>query len=232
MTFWELLRAMLRYWPVVLVGALCTVLVALTVVDDDGVYFTRTEIIFLAPTSPTYPNALRTQSEDVIDMAGVVAKRVTGPAEVPKFASPDVTLVGLGVRDGWSLRLPDTGGQWSSNFATQRLVLDVVGPTEEAVRARQIEVLDRVSAELSALQNSMGVDAVNEITAIAAPESTRITHVGGSRPRALGMTLALGVGASIAVVLLLEQRRRRAAFAEVRRREPAQFAGATGVPSS
>lgn len=85
MTFWELLRAILRYWPVVLVGALCTVLVALTVVDDDGVHFTRTEIIFLAPTSPTYPNALRTQSEDVIDMAGVVAKaghRSGGGAEV------------------------------------------------------------------------------------------------------------------------------------------------------
>ncbi|MCR2764191.1 hypothetical protein NQ152_11825 [Microbacterium sp. zg.B48] len=212
MTFWGLLRAVLRYWPIVVAGAVCTAAAGLAILSDEGVYSTRTEIVFLAPTSPSNPNALRTQSEDVIDMAGVVAKRLTGPGEVPKFAAPDVTLVGLGVRDGWSLRLPDTGGQWSSNFATQRLVLDIVGPTTEAVRERQDELLDRVQGELSALQSERGVADVNRITALAAPETTVIAHVGGSRPRALAMTLALGVGAILTGVLVLERRRLRREF--------------------
>jgi hypothetical protein len=213
MTFWELIRAFLRYWPVVLVGAICTAAAGLAAISDDGVYFTRTELLFLAPTSSLYPNALRTQSEDIIITAGIVAKRIVGPDQVTKFASPDVTLVGEGVRDGWSLRLPDTGGQWASNFATQRLLLDIVGPTRERVEEQQQALIDRVSDELRALQEASGVPEVAQVTAIAAPESTVIYHVGGSKVRALGVTAVLGVGATTAVVIVLERRRRARTYA-------------------
>jgi hypothetical protein len=207
MTFWELVRAFVRHWPIVLIGALCTVGAGLLAISDDGVYFTRAEIVFLAPTSSLYPNALRTQSEDIIDTAGVVAKRIGGPGKITKFSSPDVTLIGMGVRDGWSLRLPDTGGQWATNYATQTLTLDVVGPTEDEVRARQTELIARVQSELDQLQRDAGVDPVNDITAMAAPASTVLYHVGGSKPRALGMTAALGIGVTVAAVLFLESRR-------------------------
>ena len=209
MTFWELIRAFLRPWPVVLIGALCTAGAGYLAIQDDGVYFTRTEIVFLAPTSTLYPNALRTQSEDIIVTAGVVAKAITGPGKVTKFSSPDVTLIGMGVRDGWSLRLPDTGGQWATNFATQRLILDIVGPTREKVREQQSAIILRVQDELAALQRDAGVDPVNDITAMTAPQTTVVFHVGGNKIRALGMSAALGVGATAAVVLWLEFRRRR-----------------------
>ncbi|KJL43804.1 hypothetical protein [Microbacterium trichothecenolyticum] len=210
MTFWELLAALLRRWPILLVGALVTALAGYAVVSDRGVYFTRTEIVFLAPTSSANPNALRTQSEDIIDLAGVVAKRLTGPGEVTKYASPDVMLAGLGVRDGWSLGLPDTGGQWGTNFATQQLVLDIVAPTRERVQEQQDELVGQIMTQLHELQSDKGVDPVNEVTAIVAPQTTIIHHVGGSRPRALGMTAVLGLGATIAAVTFLEYRKRRA----------------------
>lgn len=208
MTFWDLIAAYLRFWPIVLVGAVLTAGAGYLAVSDDGVYFTRTEIVFLAPTSPLYPNALRTQSEDIIDTAGVVAKRVSGPARVTKFSSPDVTLVGMGVRDGWSLRLPDTGGQWATNFATQRLLLDIVGPTRDAVRRTQEKLLTLVMDELDGLQREEGVVEANRITAIAAPESTVIFAVTGNKPRALGMTAVIGIGLTTAVIVLWELRRR------------------------
>ena len=138
MTFWELCRVLLRHWPIVLVGAICTIGVGVVAISDEGVYFTRTNIVFKAPTSADYPNAIRTQLEDVIVTAGVVAKRVTGPGRVTKFASPEVTSVGLGVRDGWSLRLRDTGGQWATNFPVQMLTLDVVGPSREVVNSGSV----------------------------------------------------------------------------------------------
>ena len=188
MTLWDLIRVLARYWAVVLVGAMCTVGAGLAAISGEGVFFSRTELVFLAPTSNLYPNALRTQSEDIIDTAGVVAKRVSGPGRVTKFASTDVNLVGLGVRDGWSLRLPDTGGQWATNFATQMLLLDVVGPTREAVQSRQASLAARVQHELDRLQRDAQVAPVNDITVIAAPQSAAIYHVGGSRPRALAMT--------------------------------------------
>ncbi|WP_194291344.1 hypothetical protein [Cumulibacter manganitolerans] len=210
MTFWELTRALLRFWVVLVLGAAITAGAGLLVIRTPAVYYCRAELVFLAPTSTLYPNALRTQSEDLIDTAGVVAKRVSGPDKVTKFASPDVTLVGMGIRDGWSLRLPDTGGQWATNFATQVLLLDIVGPTAEVVQKRQNQITGRVSAELDQLQRAAGVDPVNDITMIPAPESTTIHEMSGNRPRTAAMTALLGMGVTTAVVVVLHRRRQQA----------------------
>lgn len=209
MTFWELVRAIARNWLILLIGAAVTVGAGAVAISDDGVFFTRTELVFLAPTSSLYPNALRTQSEDIIITAGLVAKRITGPGRVTKFASPDVTLIGLGIRDGWSLRLPDTGGQWATNFATQRLILDIVAPSREAVRDQQSHLIKRVDDVLQSLQHEEGVDAVNRITVITAPQSTTIFYVGANKVRALAMVALLGSGSTIATVIFVEYRRRR-----------------------
>ena len=128
MTLWDFFSACLRRWPIVLVGVLCTGLAVFAGLSDKGVYYTRTQIVFLAPSSTYYPNSLATQSEDIVDTAGVVAKKVTGPVPVTKYASADVTLVGIGIRDGWSLVVPDTGGQWGTNFQSQILNLEIVAP--------------------------------------------------------------------------------------------------------
>lgn len=190
------------------VGALLTTGAGYVAVTDEGVYYTRTELAFLAPANANWPNALRAQSDSIIVTAGAVARTVTGPAEVPKLASPEVTLVGMDVRDGWSLRLPDTGGQWAPNFATQRLVLEVVGATPESVAARQQELIQEVEATLLALQQGQGAEAAGRITMIPTPESTVISHVVGDRARAAGMTALLGVSVTVASVALLEGRRR------------------------
>lgn len=209
MTLWELIRALVRNWPIVLVGAMLTAGSGYAAATAPGVYFSRAELVFLAPSSTAYPNALRTQSEDVIITAGLVAKRVTGPQHVIKFASPDVTLVGLGVREGWSLRQPDIGGQWATNFATQRLFLDVVGPSEQAVRQQQRALIHEIGHELDAMQREWGVDPVNDITMIAAPESAVIHQVDGDRVRALTMTALIGGGVTIGAVVFRERLARR-----------------------
>jgi hypothetical protein len=209
MTLWDLIRALVRNWPIVLVGVLATAGTGYAAATADGVYFTRAELVFLAPSSAAYPNALRTQSEDIIITAGLVAKRVTGPDHVTKFASPDATLVGLGVREGWWLRVPDIGGQWATNFDSQRLFLDVVGPSEHAVRLQERSLIDAVGRELDDLQRGWGVDPVNDITMIEAQESTVIHQVGGDRVRALAMTALLGAGATAGAVVLREQLMRR-----------------------
>lgn len=209
MTLWELVRVMVRYWPIVLVGAVCTAGCGLLAISGQGVYFTRTSIAFHAPSSDLNPNSFRTQSEDVIDTAGLIAKRVGGAGRVTKFSSTDVTLVGLGVRDGWSLRLPDTGGQWATNFATQSLILDVVGPSPEIVQTRQDDIILQVQTQLDQMQKDAGVRPVNYITATPAPASTVIYYVNGSRSRALAITAVLGIALTIAVVLAVDRRRRR-----------------------
>jgi hypothetical protein len=211
MTLWDLIRAAVRRWPVLLAGAAVTLGLVWTTTLDDGVYWSRTQVVFLAPTSKAYPNALRTTSEDLIITAGVVAKAVSGPAAVTKYASPDATLIGEGTRDGWSIRLPDTGGQWAPNFAQQVLYVEVAAPTAEEVAARQDEIIGQIEHELDRLQSDAGVGPVNAITVTTAPESTVVHHVQGSRIRAAGMTALLGASATFALIAALETRTRRRA---------------------
>lgn len=209
MTPWELILTMLRRWPVVLVGALCTGAVAFVMVGGNHVYWSRTEVVFLAPTSRLYPNSLSAPSEDLIITAGAVAKKVTGPGATLKYASPDATLVGIGVHDGWSVRLPDTGGQWAPNFARQVLSVEVVAPDRESVLARQRELIDRIARELDTLQREAGVDPVNDITVTVQPETSAVYEIGGSRIRTLAMVAILGGSTTLAVIVLLEFRARK-----------------------
>lgn len=209
MTLWDLIRSLIRRWPVLLVGAVLTGGLGYLSVQDDGVYWTRTEVVFLAPSSRLYPNSLKTTSEDLIITAGIVAKEITGPERITKYASTEANLVGIGVRDGWSVRLPDTGGQWAPNFASQTLLVEAVGSSSAEVEAKQSELVRRIGESLATMQREAGVDPVNSITVTTAPESTVTYHVGGSRIRALGMTSLLGAGATVSVAVLLERLARR-----------------------
>ncbi|WP_421741993.1 hypothetical protein [Cellulomonas sp.] len=206
MTLWDLVRALVRRWPVVLACMVGTAAFGILAIHDDGVYWSRAEVIFLAPTSAMFPNALETRSEDIIITAGVVAKRVVGPDEVLKFASPDVNLIGTStMREGYWVRLPDSGGQWAPHFKDQLLVVEVVAPTLERASAIQSSVIQRIEDELASIQADADVDLVNRITVTVAPESTVIYQVHGSRTRALAMTALLGAAATIFVVVLLER---------------------------
>ncbi|SIN90813.1 hypothetical protein [Agromyces cerinus] len=209
MTLPELIRSMIRRWPIVVAGAICTVALGYLAVSDDGVSYARTEVVFLAPTSELNPNSLKTTSEDLIITAGVVSKAISGPGKVTKFADPSVTLVGLGVRDGWAVRLPDTGGQWASNFSSQSLIVEVVARDREAALAKQHELVDRIELELASLQRDAGVDPVNDITVSVVPESGVVRDLNGSSIRALAVIGVLGVSATTACVLLVEHRARR-----------------------
>ncbi|SDU50353.1 hypothetical protein [Jiangella alkaliphila] len=209
MTPWELILTMIRRWPVVLAGVLCTGALAFVLVSDDRVYWSRTEVVFLAPTSQLYPNSLNAASEDLIITAGVVAKLVTGPDAIVKYASPDANLVGIGVLDGWSVKLPDTGGQWAPNFASQVLSVEVVAPDRETLVARQQELIARISQELDTLQREAGVHPVNDITVTVNPETSAVYEIGGSSIRTLAMTAILGGGATLSAIVLLEYRARR-----------------------
>lgn len=204
MTVWEIVRMLRRRWLVVLVGVAVTAALARGPLRSDSVVYSRTELVFLAPSSSINPNAIRTRSSSVIMAAGVVARRVNGPAPPPKLASPDATLVGLGTRDGWWLRLPDTGGQWRPNFTSQLLILEVVAPTSHAVKLRQEALVTRIRTELTSLEDSFGVAGVNRISVIEAPDDAVTYPVTGDRHRTLAVLALLGGSATLCAVVVTE----------------------------
>jgi hypothetical protein len=209
MTIWDLGVAMGRRWTVVMVGLVCTAIAVVMAGHHQGVYWSRTQVVFLAPASSLYPNSLKTVSDDIIMTAGVVAKRVNGTTVMPKMAAPDVTLFGRGITDGYSVLLPDTGGQWAPNFGQQMLEIQVVGPSAKVVSERRRALVDRISGELAALQDDAGVAAVNRITVKLVPNGADVRYAAGQPLRAVVMTALLGTSMVIGLVGLLEMMARR-----------------------
>ena len=210
MSFAHLVRLIARRWPIVLIGAIVVGAAAYLAIQDRSVYFNRTEVVFMAPSSTLNPNSLQTRSEDLIIAAGLVAKRVMGPERAEKYVSPDANLAGIPPtgRDYW-IRLPDTGGQWAPHFADQLLLLDVVGESREAVVETRDDAIAMIRSELDRLQREQGVAPVNDITVSVTPEVAVVEEVHGSKARALGMTVALGAAGTAAVIVALEIARTR-----------------------
>ena len=215
MALWDLLRAMVRRWPIVVIGAILTLAAANYASEDRSVYWTRTDLLFLAPENAQYPNALRATSEDMVITAGVVGKLVSGTRQVPKFTATDAGLIGMGVRDGWTVRLPDTGGQWAPNYVDQWLIIEVVGPDPETVRTRKEQLVEAMTAALDRVQDEYHVARAFRMTTKEAPGSTVVYPVGGSSKRAFAVSGMLGAAATLYLVvridpILLRRRERRA----------------------
>jgi len=206
-TIWEALLALVRRWYIVLAALLVALIGSYGAVKAPGVYWSRAEVTFLAPASTVNPNTLKVRSSDLIITAGVVAKLVNGNLTWNKMADPAATIVGEGVRDGWSVRLPDYGGQWSRVYSRQVLDVQVAGPTAEAVRERQTELLDRIDAELAGLQK--GVAQSDRITTTVVPAVPSVYYFHGSKVRALAMIWLLAGSGALATAVWLEHRARR-----------------------
>lgn len=193
--------------PWVRVGALAMVLAALTLYGGywashrPPVYWSRVTMLFLPPTSAVTPNALLAGSDSLITTAGVVGRIVGGSGSSNGVVSDSVTLPSEGTRHGWTIRLPDTGGQWATNFSDPALDVQAVAGDPAAVTAMVEDVERRVQETLTQLQDDAGVDPVNRISVTANPTRPPIYAVGGSHTRALASTLLLGTVVSTVLVV-------------------------------
>lgn len=207
MTIWEVFRALLRRWYILLTATAVAGMLSYSVMGAKGVYWSRVEVTFLAPTSEVNPNVLRTTSSDLVVTAAVVAKLVNGNATWNKMADPATTIVGEGVASGWAVRLPDYGGQWSTVYSRQVLDVQVSGPTAEAVLEQNQALIVRIEEELSALQR--GVPQRDRITTMIVPEEPGIRYLVGRPTRALVMVWLLCGAAALVATGLVELRARR-----------------------
>lgn len=205
MTLADLTRACMRLWPVVLVGAIVTVFFAAVVIRPDSLYRSRTEVVFVAPVSTHNPNELTTSSESLIIMAGAVAKRINGPHTDLDYNNPSANPVGSHESDAQTwIRLLNTGTQWVPIYDDQILLVDAVGSTPAEVTQRIDDAVALIQSELTALQREQGSDPIDDIKIRVSPAVPAVVEVDGSRIRAVGMTLLLGLGGTLAVVVVNE----------------------------
>jgi len=196
---------------IVLIGAIGTITGSYLGIKAKGVYWSRVQVRFIAPTSEEFPNGLQISPSSTVMTAGAV-RRMVDDQDPPRTVSPDVTIFGLGIKQGWSVNLPNTGGQWASNFTNPYLDVQAVGPTSEYVTSTMNRLIDEISAALATLQSDAAVKQVNLITTQLSPLGPPpLFFQRGSRIRAALASLGLGVGLTAAAVGVASRWMRRRA---------------------
>lgn len=193
MTSERVTGALRRQWYVIVVGLALTAGAIFSLSVRPGVYFTQADVLFLAPKSAKYPNPIESGSESLIATAGLVARIANGVQSEPATASSGVTLMGEGVIQGTSIRLPNSGGQWANNFDRPVLDVQVVGPSEAWVRATLRQKIDLINETLHNLQAPDGTARENFITTSAAPQKSTVSYTRGETKRALAALTLLGI---------------------------------------
>ncbi|KRD42979.1 hypothetical protein ASE38_01425 [Cellulomonas sp. Root930] len=219
MTAYDALGAARRRWYVVVGGLVAIAILCFGAQNSAGVYWTQVDVVFLIPQSARNPNSLEVTSQSLISTAGVVALRVNHGETASALSSSSVSLVGEGIRDGHSVRLPNAGGQWADNYTRPVLDVQVVGPSRDDVRAELDALLAQIQSTLDDLQISGGADEFNRITTQYAPSSPVISFIATQAKRAIVAIVLLGSLLTLAAVVLVDgvvgrRARRRAALAQ------------------
>jgi hypothetical protein len=192
MTSTDVLRILLRRWYVVVAGLALTAAAVLATTATQGVYSAQTDVIFLGPKSVIAPNPIEASSESLIATAGLVARMTSNLEAAPATASSGVSLTGQGIRQGYSIELPNRGGQWASNFDRPVLVVQVAGPSEAWVRATLATQIHRIDDALRTLQERDGVGKQNYIITSSAPNLATVDYANGDPKRVMVAKLLLG----------------------------------------
>jgi hypothetical protein len=203
-------RASARRWHMPRWGALTLVALVMAAavgvlaeeVRKPGVYWSDVRVRFVAPTTLTKQNSLQVTEQSLIMMAGAVGQMVDD-TNGPRPASPDATLVGLGVRSGWWVVLPNTGGQYQNSYSDPYLDVQVVAPTAAQVAQTLQRLVQRIHDGLATLQNDAHVAPQDRISSRVLPLSVApIYYAHGSHSRAVIASLVILIGlASVGFVV-------------------------------
>jgi hypothetical protein len=199
MTVWDLIANAGRRWVLTLCGAVLTGLALVWAVSVPPLYFEHVRVVLIPPAS-AQPNAYGYTSESLIDLAGVVARRLRSPTQDAQSVSGDVTLVGEGIREGFTVTQRNSGGQWLYRFEEPVLEVQAVGVTPSEVRAQIGTALAQVESTLADFQDQQGVSAANRVRTTLNPVQPQLIEQKGSRTGAIASIVLTG---TLTTLLLL-----------------------------
>lgn len=193
-------RTLLRRWYVVVAMIGFAGVAAVLILDAPGVYMSQVNVVLLAPQSDRPANPLDDTSRALVDLAGITAKSVgaSGTAEQP--VSAGVSLVSQGITRGWSVRQPNSGGQWNYSFNLPVIDVQASGPSAEVVARERDAVVARIQADVSTRETAAGVRAQDRVRTMLSPAVPGVYYSEGDRRRALFAALLLTVLLTVVLV--------------------------------
>lgn len=199
---------MLRVWLVTVLGVLVTAGLVYRVAHAPGLYFGSADVVFVMPSSEQIPNALGVYPGSLIATAGVIQREVSKGPDTAHVVSDDVTIVDEGETSAVSVTLPNSGGQWANNFEKAALHVQAVDPDQAVALDKLQSTVATIRATLAAREDAANVAADRRIRTEVSPNPLRVDLLSGERKRAIAASMALGLGATFALMVLVDRRRR------------------------
>lgn len=202
MTAADVLRALARRWYVVVLGVGLTVWGIAGSWPERPVYSARASVVFLWPGS--LPLA-RTNDGGVGPLVNFTAmvRRALPSDDSQALASTSFggTLAGAGVRSGYTVELPNAGGQWAKSYDEPRLDVEGVGASEQEAVAHVRSVMTSVNATASSLQTRLAVLPGHQIT-LSWTDPIEVTVLSSTAAtRARGAAALGGAGTMVTVMV-------------------------------
>lgn len=205
MTTAQLLETLLRRWYVVLAGILCTWTACSALMLTPGVYGAHMDVVFVVPGGVASSNDFAF-AEPLINFAGVVERKVNDDQQSVRLSSPTAELYGLGVREGVSVALADSGGQWGSIFRSPIIRVQVVASSPEQVVSAVDGVVAKIAMTAKSIQDSSGVAEGKRISIETIPDRAQVfsyvqTRTSDVKATAAASMVGLGLTACAATLL-------------------------------
>jgi hypothetical protein len=200
-TLHDLIAVVRARWYVVLAVLVLAAGAGVLFARDGGLYTTRTVVAFVVPNDGPWDGG-GSREDGVIALALAVAEQAGEGRGSVDYAAADAPFFGAGIRQGVSIGLPDTGGQWEASYARAAINIDVVSPDRAWVVEQQQSLIAAVQDATVAYQSGLG--SAGRVRAEVEQLTMTIEHVQPSRTSQLlaiaalaGAGLILGCGAAV-----------------------------------
>lgn len=207
-----------------LLGLVVTGSLVTYVYSVPGVYRSQVNVVLVQPTNVPV-NDFDNSNESLIAMAGTVATLVNGPVSNQRSVSPGVSLTGEGIYHGYSIRVPNSGGQWDYKFDNPVLNIQATGSSAVEAESNMATALEKVRSALHDIQAGSGVAPSAMIDTILNPGDPQSFLDRGSRSRAVLATTVLALAVTVAAIIAFDRwsiERARGKAQRVRPLVPAQ----------
>ncbi|WP_138443656.1 hypothetical protein [Sinomonas susongensis] len=189
----EFFRELARRWyvAVVMIAALAAACVSLW--PGQHVYSARSAVTFLWPGSVSLSKVDDGGLAALVNFAAMVRLAIDD-GQAQESASFGGSLVGAGVRNGFTVVLPNSGGQWSSEYDQPRLTVEAVAATPQAATAKAEALVDQITTAAADLQRRLAIPTQSFISTSAAAVDVADGGASvGTRIRGEAAALVIGV---------------------------------------
>lgn len=197
--------ATFRCWPVIV--AVLGLMLPLTAnaAEAKGVYWTRLDVVFLPPPTAAAGNPLRSDSQDIVQFAAVIQRLAITKSSKPPLQTNGASLYTTGIRNGYSVYLPNSGTQWQPSFPRAVISIEVVAEDAASVTRVAGELADKIASEAVRQQDAMGVIPSAHISTESSPSIANVSYHPASPMKAVAALLVLALGISAAAAHIADR---------------------------